>query len=162
MILIGIFMILFGASMIAADIPVLLLLFFVGVGLMILILALCSMLDYPRYFQSLESNGQMKWLLQDYAHATPCLNGNLRFGYSCLYAKGQGKLIPYTDIVRVYQYIHKTNFVEDRRELKYINREGKELSLCKLKVRGKSDADVRMIIGMLYQKNPGIQVGYHK
>jgi len=134
----------------------------VGVGLMLLVIALCSMLDYPRYFQSLEENGQMQWLLQDFSHATSCLNDSLRFGYSCLYAKGQGKLIPYTDIVRVYQYIHKTNFVEDRRELKYINREGKELSLCKLKIRGKSDADVRTIIAMLYAKNPAIQIGYHK
>ena len=162
MMVFSVIMILIAALIYADGAPILLSLFIAAVGVIMLVLALRSLLDYPQYIQALEQNGQMQWILQDYSQAQCMLNNDLRFGRYYLYAKGQGNVIAYNDIVRVYQYIHRTNFVEDRRELKYVNKNGAELTLCKLKLRGKSDADLRMIIGMLYQRNPALQVGYHK
>ena len=162
MIVLSVIMILTAAIMFAGGAPFLIPLFIAAVAVMILVLSLRSLLDYPQYIQALEQNGQMQWILQDYSQAQRMLNNDLRFGRYYLYAKGQGNVIAYNDIVRVYQYIHRTNFVEDRRELKYVNKNGAELTLCKLKLRGKSDADLRMVIGMLYQRNPALQVGYHK
>ena len=162
LILIGVFMILFALVTVAVEIPILMMLFFLAVGVVLLYLGLHTLLQYPGYIRSLEESGYMMQILQDYAQANSVMHNQLRFGNYHLYAKGQGKLLTYTEIVRVYQHIHKTNFVEDRRELRFLDRDGKEGTLCGLQLKGRSDADLRQVVGMLLQRNPSLQVGYHK
>ena len=160
LIVMGIFMIVFSFMAILAEIPVLLLLFFLGVGVMMLVIGLRSMLDYPRYITALEQSGKLRLILQDFSQAHSMVNDGIRFGHKLLYSKGAGRVMSYSEIVRVYQYIHRTNFVEDRRELRCTTRDGKTLTLCRLKTRGKSDGDVRLAVMMIHQKNPSIQIGY--
>lgn len=162
LLVLGLIMLFCGVMSLTVDVPLLASLLFLGVGGMLFVLALNAIRSFPRYIQSLEESGQMQPLLLEFSQSRTVYNDNLRFGYHNLFAKGFGSVLPYSDIVRVYQYIHRTNFVEDRRELKIINRKGQELTLCQLKTRGKSDNDVRQIIGMLLYYNSSIQVGYQK
>ena len=159
-IILGGIMLLFAFLMIQPNITIGVFLMFLIIGILLILFAVRSLMNHNQYIQSLEKSGQLHRVLQDFAQAGCLVDGKLRFGQYCLYAKGHGKLLPYSDIARVYQYVHKTNGVEDMRELKYVNREGKERSLCRLKIRGKSDADVHMAVTMLYRKNPNIQIGY--
>lgn len=162
LVLLGIMMLMFAVFMILTEAPIFAFILFLAVGVMLVYLGLRTLFQYPGYIRALDGSGYMMQILQDYAHANGVLKNQLRFGAYYLFAKGQGKVLVYTDVARVYQYIHRTNFVEDRRELRYVDREGKEGTLCRLKCRGKSDADLHIIIGMLLQKNPSLQVGYKK
>ena len=130
------------------------------IGIAVLLFALRTWMKHDQYMQAVEQSGNMMWILQDFAHAGSLARGELRFGQYYLYAKGHGTFLSYSEITKVYQFVHKTNFIEDMRQLKYVDREGKEKVLCRLKTRGKSDADVRMAVTLLYRKNPNIRIGY--
>ena len=86
--------------------------------------------------------------------------GRILFGNNWIYKKGTARVITYSEIVQVYQFVQKTNFIESERMLKYVDTKGKTRTLCDLELRGRSDEELKQIIGMIYIKNPGIKVGY--
>lgn len=162
LLVLGIFMVFMGCFVFTAEIEFIICLLPLLLGLFLVAVGVHALMDYPQYIQSLKNSGQIPQIYQDFSTAQSVYQDKLRFGRYGLFARNHGKIIFYNDITRVYQYIHRTNFVEDRRELKFINRKGHELTLCPLKTRGRSDEDMHLIVAMLLQKNPSIQVGYHK
>ncbi|MBO7252894.1 MAG: hypothetical protein J6V25_09760 [Oscillospiraceae bacterium] len=152
----------FGIMMATVGEIILVGLIFMALAAYLIYIILRAIFQYPRYIQSLENQNMLPMILQDFCTAQQVYDGNLRFGRYYLYANGLGQVLPYQQITRVYQYIHRTNYIEDRRELRYVDPSGKVGTLCTLKKRGKSDADVHLIVNLLLRKNPSMQVGYQK
>ena len=113
--------------------------------------------------RELEASGELAALLSDFRAAEPIADGNIRLGEQYLYPKRGGERIAYGDLLQVYQTVHKTNFVEDRRTITAVVRDGdrtKTVSLCALALRGKGDDVLRDVMLRLLVKNPNIKLGY--
>lgn len=124
----------------------------------VLIVSLVPLFKANAFFRSLDAMNTNA-IEQDFARAYPFVKGKVRMGQSHIYAKGSGKLVAYGDMVQVYQHIHRTNGIEDKRMLKYVDANGKHQPLCQLRLRGKSDSEVKDILTLIRQKNPGIKIG---
>lgn len=138
------------------------------VGVVILFAVLLALLfatliptwQHKKFLEKLKTDGIEGEVEADFAAAESALNGKLRLGAKYIYRKNRYKLVTYDEIAQVYQYIHKTNFAEDKRELRYKNTDGKTRTLCKLELRGKSDDDVKNILSAILKKNPTVKIGY--
>lgn len=114
-----------------------------------------------RFFKKLEKDSSFASLVEEFHRAVPMQNDQARFGETHIFTKKSLSIVKYSDITRVYQYIHKTNFVEDQRALKCTDVNKKEIVLCKLKLKDKSDAELQKMVAFILQKNPKIKIGYH-
>ncbi len=126
----------------------------------IMLLSMIPLWRSSRFFKSLEEQGIAAAVEADFAKAQPMRKGRILFGNNWIYKKGTARVITYSEIVQVYQFVQKTNFIESERMLKYVDTKGKTRTLCDLELRGRSDEELKQIIGMIYIKNPGIKVGY--
>ena len=107
--------------------------------------------------------GELAALLSDFRTAMPIAGGNIRLGDRYLYPKRGGKYIAYGDVLQVYQTVHKTNFVEDRRTITAVVRNGEKtetITLCSLALRGRGDDVLREVMLHLLARNPNIKLGY--
>lgn len=109
-----------------------------------------------------EARGALAGAEADFSAGKEALGGQLRMGELNLYGKQMGLILPYGEIARIYQYVHKTNFVEDRRMLIALTHGGERYSLCKLEKRGKSDHELALVLAAAKARNPGIQFGYDR
>ena len=126
----------------------------------IMLLSMIPLWRSNRFFKSLEEQGITAAVEADFANAQPMRKGSILFGNNWIYKKGTERVIAYSEIVQVYQFVQKTNFIESDRMLKYVDTKGKTRTLCDLELRGRSDEELKQIVGMIYIKNPGIKVGY--
>ena len=117
-------------------------------------------LKFKKFFDNLSESGELSIVEADFLNAKIRRNDTVRFGERYIYIKKSGKLVKYEDIKQVYQYVHKTNFIETERALKYKDQNGKEYYLCKLELRDKSRNEMVEIISLLLAKNPNIKIGY--
>lgn len=97
---------------------------------------------------------------EEFISAIPMRKDSVRFGKNYIFIKHSGKLLKYSDIKQVYQYIHKTNFVENERALKYIDLNGKHRKICNLLLREKSNDELSQMISIIMCKNPNVKIGY--
>lgn len=125
-----------------------------------LIIHYCKKAVANRWFSKLEESGEYAALLADFQSAVPVLKEKVRLGYRYIYVKGKRVFVSYSDICKLYQYVHKTNHAEDRRQLHYLNPKGKKKVLCNLELSGKSDQDVLKIMTFVRAKNPSVHLGY--
>ena len=114
-----------------------------------------------RQMETWRNTGALQGLLAEFQQSGPVFQDTLRLGQTHLFPKGTGKVLTYGELTQVYQYVHKRNFVEDRRELRAVAG-GKEITLAKLPLKGKGDEDLKKVLGFFLMKNPGIHVGYNK
>lgn len=126
----------------------------------LLIIHYCIKTVANRWFSKLEESGEYAQILADFQSAMPVLGDKVRLGYRHIYVKGKRKFVSYSDICKLYQYVHKTNFIENQRQLHYLDPKGKKKVLCDLKLGGKSDQDVLKIMTYVRAKNPSVHLGY--
>ncbi len=108
-----------------------------------------------------EKQGTLHVILHDFETAGTAFKDSLRLGQNYLFGKETGNIFTYNDIVQMYQYIHKTNLIEDTRILKVKTSAGKTLDLCKLPLRGKGDDELSQVFAYVKGKNENIYIGYH-
>ena len=132
----------------------------VAVAFLFAYLAIKDNLKALRRVQEYEQTGKLAEALPDFNAGAAMLDGELHIGQQNLYGKRMGVILPYQDIARMYQYVHKTNFVEDRRALIALTRAGERVTVCKLKTRGKDDSELALVLSLAKAKNPDIQFGY--
>lgn len=113
-----------------------------------------------KLIDDIEARGELLILLNDFETSGRAFNDSLRVGRSYLIGKGKGTIICYHDIVRIYQYIHKTNSVEDSRALRVQTVENKTIDLCKLPLRGAADDEVMHFFSYIKNMNNNIKLGY--
>ena len=130
------------------------------VFLIILAVSLIPQLVAMSKMKKLSEDPNLAAMEQDFRAAQPMRKGMARFGRYWIFVKGRRAPVLYSDIRQVYQFIQKTNFIESARTLRYVDQKGRTRDLCKLDLRGKSDADVRQMVQMILMKNPGVKIGY--
>lgn len=106
-----------------------------------------------------DKNGDMQILLDDFKNGIQFFKGSLILGQRFIIGKNSGNVLYYSEIIRIYQYIHKTNFVEDMRVLKAVNNKRNVINICALPLRGKGDSELTIAINHILSKNPNVKVG---
>lgn len=112
-----------------------------------------------RYVAQLEHNGKMEAVLQDFADAAPYFDGKMKLGRLHVYCKNNCP-VSYDEIGKVYQHVKKTNGVETDRFLVLEDDAEKRISRVKMKLAGKADMEVAIIMSCLKNENPRIHLGY--
>lgn len=140
-----------------------------GLGIVFLVMDLLIVLGWvknrralDRTLDELQGQDKLDDLIKEFAEAKPVLKDGMRLGEEHIFPKRNGYFIAYGDVTRVFQYVHRTNFVEDNRMLKVRLTTGKERAICRLRRRGKSDEELQPVLAFMLQKNPAIQIGYDK
>ena len=133
-----------------------------GLVVFLVVLGLSFLPQYKskKFYTDMKTRGVLLQVEADFDRAISVLKNNVRLGNNWIFVKGKERLLDYEDITQIYQYIHKTNFVENERAIKYVDKKGKHRVLCKLALRGKSDEEVLKIIGIILSKNPNVKIGY--
>lgn len=114
------------------------------------------------WISMMEREGRLQNVLSDFRDAMDCMGGELRLGQRWIYGKGSGIPYEYGNVVRVYQYVHKTNFAEDSRQLHASLKTGGTVTLCDLPVGGAQEQELNRALGIMLHYNPNIQIGYKK
>lgn len=163
-VLAGVFMLALAINTAGTDdysfVGVLLSLLFLGTGIATIWYGISSSKKFQTYIQEMESSGKLQLLLADFSRSCSMIGDNVRVGEKYIFGKKKGRPVSYNDISKVYQNIHKTNFVEDSRYLEAVLTNGTTCILCDLKTGGKSDEDVSKIMGYIRQQNPRVHLGY--
>ncbi|MBO7252895.1 MAG: hypothetical protein J6V25_09765 [Oscillospiraceae bacterium] len=133
---------------------------FFAAGLFFIFVGLTPLIHFFGNVRHMEKNLEMTTALQDFADATSEYNDKLRFGKYYVFARRQGKAIPYCEISRVYPYIHTINHIEVDREIRCKDLDDHEFTLCVLDLNGKDDAQMLRIFSLLTEKNAAIEIGY--
>lgn len=133
---------------------------FLALAALFLWMGISKQNKFNKTFDGYVSSGQINYILADFSSSLPLVNFNIRMGQNYVYGKGSGQIVPYHDIRKIYQHVHRTNFVEDRRELHYVNSQGKVNTLCALQLRNKSQDDLVRIVAIVQAKNPTVHIGY--
>lgn len=110
--------------------------------------------------EALQSTGAMPQLIAEFQSARQMMNDKIRLGNQHIFRKHGGILLKYSDVVQVYQTIRRKNFAETSRTLNAVLKDKKTIVLCDLKVRGKSDEEMKEIIVHMCLRNPAILVGF--
>ncbi len=114
------------------------------------------------WMSMMEREGRLQNVLSDFRDAMDCMGGELRLGQQWIYGKGSGIPYEYGNIIRVYQYVHKTNFAEDSRQLHATLKTGGTATLCDLPVGGAQEQELNRALNIMLHYNPNIQIGYKK
>ncbi len=138
------------------------LIIFLVIGGFLLFLGVKEQTDFKWMMEEYARQGALEDIAADFAAGRTWSKDTLRTGEKYCYNKGAGKVYPYTDIRNVHQYVHKTNGIEDQRQLRAVMADGKTVTLCTLKLRGHSDEELQQLIMLLLSKNPSITVGYRR
>lgn len=141
-------------------VPVLMGLFVAVMGGVVIWSAISGMRELNNQFRELESSGQLDRIVEEFNRAEVLVKDKIRLGQNYIFGKGSNRLMRYEEIQQVYQYVKKRNFVETVRTLKCVDRQGKTRDLCQLQLKGKSDEEVKRIVAAIWQRNPGVKIGY--
>ena len=131
-------------------------------GLLIVVLSKKDMLSF------LKDNNLYDEAISDFTRAVPFLDGRIRLSSKYIFGGNSCTILRYTDISRVYQYVHNVNFIERNRELRAVDNSGKVWTLCKLEVHrafhSKTnkilDAKLADVLDFILYKNDRIAIGY--
>ena len=114
-----------------------------------------------QYFDTMLSGKEAYQILKDFWEGSPTTNGQLRMGEKYLFPKGQGVILKYSDIAKVYQSVHSTNGMKDSRVVKAELTDGKTVTLCGVAVSNRfGTEEFEEIAYPLLKKNPEIHIGY--
>lgn len=106
-----------------------------------------------------KKNGQISDILRDFECAKPMYDGRVMMGREYAFGKNCSAAIAYTDIDRIYEYVHSTNSIKDQRMIRVKMISGKQCDLCCLRVfKGKTEEEMA-IIQTILERNPSVKVG---
>ena len=132
--------------------------FILGVGL--IVGGIYEIVKFNNMIKSFEENGKMVTILSDFRNGTKAFDGKLIIGQTWLIGNKTGTILQYSDVVRFYQTIHKTNYIEDGRTVTAVTKDGKRVQLCNLKTRGKSSDELDYFFSFISSNYPEIALGY--
>ena len=162
-ILIGLLLLLMllGPGLRGEDLPVGGLVLLAIIGLLFSVKPLFTLSQIGRIIQREKDVNRLDRMLNDYQNSLPLCGDKVKTGQEYIFGKNVGSIVRYDEITKVYQYIHKTNFAEDKRQLKADIRGGGTKVVCNLKLKGKDDEELKKLLAVILSKNPEVKVGYH-
>ena len=116
----------------------------------------------------LKANNIYNEAVSDFTRAVPFLDDRIHLSSKYVFSRASCAILRYTDISRVYQYVHNVNFIERNRELHAVDNSGKIWVLCKLETHRAFqsrynkilDAKLVDVLDFMLYKNPQIAIGY--
>ena len=99
-------------------------------------------------------------IITDFQNSSSHFSNNLRLGREFIYGKHSNRVIGYEEVKQMYLYIKKKNGVEVERLLRVVDVDFQTVDLCKLKVSGKSDDEMKLVLSFIMERNPKIELGY--
>ncbi len=126
---------------------------------MLSILGMTKRVKLHKQLRELSRAGEMAKVINDFEHARSMYDGKIVMGNFYTFGKRCSAVVKYEYIVRVYEYVHYTNYIRDGRQIKAKLRNGKEVELCILKVRKKRFDEEMQIIKIIQERNPSVQIG---
>ena len=140
---------------------------FIFIGIVFLLFAVTFIVitvvkskNTEKSIKDIEEKGGLQILINDFETGGRAFKDSLILGQTFMLGKKMGHIVDYREIRQVYQYIHKTNFVEDKRTLVVVCGEKSEvIDICRLPLFGKADDEVMQVIQYMISKNPNIKVG---
>lgn len=163
MLIIGIIVFAIGIMFVAAvheAFPIAL--FFTAIALLLVVPYILSVKRLDKQLDDFDQQGMLSSVLNDFARGWDAnlLKGSICMGERWIFGKNSGRIVAYSEIERFYQYVHKTNYIEDSRRIRVKLTDGKTCDIAKLRVRGKDNDTLNEIAVRVKAKNPGIQFGY--
>ena len=131
-----------------------------GIGVIFMIVGLSQSSTFRRTMRILHSRNQIDALLYDFENAGRAFGDSVILGDVFVIGKGTGAVIKYIDIRRVYEYIHTTNSIEDKRTFRAELSTGRTMDLFMLPRNGRGDEELNNVINYMRSRNSRIQVGY--
>ena len=119
-----------------------------------------SFSDLKKQLDELEASGRLDSVLREFGSGKQFFKDKLRLGPTYILGKRSGKILTHSQVRKVYQYVHKTNFAEDLREMRVETDDGKVTDVCKIPLKGKGDQELVQAIAIMKTMNPGIHIGY--
>ena len=166
----GIFILIFGIFFAAISVyaltaavtisSLLMCIFGVLLGVFLIIVYFVDEKNYKKQINDVMSGSKKTTLIADFESGTHAFNDKLIVGQNWLIGNRTGLFIEYSEIRQIYQTIHKTNGIEDGREITVVDENGKRKTLCRLKMRGKSNSELESFFDFLHQRNPNIVIGF--
>ena len=123
--------------------------------------AISERLKFKKLCDDIADSSECGEVISEFSEPELSPKEDLKLGSSHIFAKKSGLFLKYEDVLNLYIYIHKTNGIEDRRELRAKTAE-RIVTLVKLKNGGKQDSVAEEIVAFMREKNPAITVGYNK
>ena len=126
------------------------------------------LLDYRAMIKFLKRRNIYDEAVIDFHVARSFLYDSIRLGNQCVFCRNHCTILRYTDICRIYQRVHRRDFMELKRELCAVDTSGNIWSLCSLdthciftpKWNEASDKRLVEILSLMLSKNNKIVIGY--
>ena len=104
--------------------------------------------------------GGVNTLLSDFENGGKAFKGSMILGQQNIYGKRSGEIIPYSSVVRIYQYIEKDGIFENDRKICLELKNDKKLMMGNIPLRGKGNEELRQVFGYICSRNENVMVGY--
>lgn len=119
-----------------------------------------DLIRWLRFLADLETHADADTLLKDFDQGVPIIE-TLRLGEKYVAGRHGAIMYSYEDIVRMYEYIHRTNSAVDAQEIRIVDRKGKTHTLCHLPLHT-SHQDVASVYLVMKGKNDKIEFSRKK
>ncbi|MBQ7522893.1 MAG: hypothetical protein IJU14_08480 [Clostridia bacterium] len=117
--------------------------------------------SYRKKLQYIKNEDRQTRLLYDFQQGNKAFNGKLILGSTFVMGKHSGIIREYAEIVRIYQFIPSNNYIgKEPRFLKIETATERDITLCAIDGKGKSDKELATVIDFVLSKNDKVQVGF--
>jgi len=112
---------------------------------------------HRKYMRALEKREDFPRLLADFQTSVSMAEDEIRLGDTYFFVNASEWVYAYEDVDSLHQYVHSTNYVEDKRELRGKMKNGDDI-FCKLPLKTEGSNEYSRIALFMLQKNPRIQI----
>ena len=131
------------------------------VGMLFVIMGTSRSSNFRMSMRNIRIRHRENELLYDFENAGRAFSDRVILGDSFIIGRGTGAVVPYSEIRRVYQYIHTYNGIEDKRILRAELTNGRKIDLCTLPHNGVGNEELNNVMNYMRAVNPRIQLGYN-
>ena len=122
---------------------------------------LIGRMNLQRRMAQAKENGTYQQMVQEFSSAKPLVNDKVRYSEHFIFGKGCGHVLPYTEIVWVYHYRMTYVLIPILSRAMIGTRSGKIVPLCWTRLGyDAGQNEVGELANLIYQKNPGVLIGF--
>lgn len=107
-----------------------------------------------------EDKGMLDDVIYEFNNGIQLADDYIRMGNRFILGRKSATITEYSEISQVYEYVHRTNLVVDKRLLKAKSPAGEEFILCKLPAAGIAKEEMLHIFVVIKAKNNKVRFGY--
>lgn len=157
-----------GMSLIDSKKKILGIIVFVVGGILIVLILWAMVSTIIRLVREIKYNrtvAREEETVRDFDSAAQFFDDRLRLGKKYIFGISSGRIIPYTDVERIYQTVKKTSPISEQKRtfdcelVKDVDSTYDTYTLCRLRLYGKSDEEAAKAAALIASINPQIKFG---